>query len=316
MEVPGAVDHLYLNLYGALPLVPPPLPIPTSLATNASWPSSSKKKNKIQWLGDDTHRRATFRKRRKGIMKKAEELHILCGVKTCAIIYGPGEQQPEVWPSAEEAARICRGFRQMPELQQLRMMCTNTHFLQEQVSKKAQQLSNQHDEIAVAQARCYLYDGLLGGDLRGVSRECLVRVHGMIQDTLRECYEQCTTQRARPRAADRSSMPSSAELPAGGRASPEHPRGAISAMRLSTGEAPMEALVNRFLYGEGTVPTEGSSSWGGGLVPTSEPALPYCHSDLWELAVGLVIYDPDSSNLSALDQTGTLASWRTHWGKC
>jgi SRF-type transcription factor (DNA-binding and dimerisation domain) len=64
----------------------------------------ARKKVNLAWIQNDAIRRATFKKRKKGLIKKASELSTLCGVDTCVVIYGPQDQKPEVWPFTKGGA--------------------------------------------------------------------------------------------------------------------------------------------------------------------------------------------------------------------
>ncbi|KAK7302125.1 hypothetical protein RJT34_13005 [Clitoria ternatea] len=36
-----------------------------------------------------------------GLMKKVQEISVLCGIDACAIIYGPNDLEPNIWLSVE-----------------------------------------------------------------------------------------------------------------------------------------------------------------------------------------------------------------------
>ena len=55
------------------------------------------------WIADDVVRRNTLRNRRNGILKKIKEFTTLCDVEACAVVYGPNDPEPEVWPNVPEA---------------------------------------------------------------------------------------------------------------------------------------------------------------------------------------------------------------------
>ncbi|KAL2471346.1 MADS-box domain-containing protein [Abeliophyllum distichum] len=46
-------------------------------------------KLKFEYISNDSERKASFRKRKKGLLNKAHELCALCGVEACAIIFCP-----------------------------------------------------------------------------------------------------------------------------------------------------------------------------------------------------------------------------------
>ena len=45
-----------------------------------------RKKVKLAFIANNTKRITTFRKRKKSLMKKAEELNTLCGIEACTIV--------------------------------------------------------------------------------------------------------------------------------------------------------------------------------------------------------------------------------------
>ncbi|CAA6675334.1 unnamed protein product [Spirodela intermedia] len=104
----------------------------------------SRKKVKLQWIANDAARRATFKKRRKGLLKKVQELSILCDIKACMVVYGPYDPQPEVWPSGgDEAAALLRGFRRLPEHEQSRRRLDQEGFLRLRAEKMREQIEKE-----------------------------------------------------------------------------------------------------------------------------------------------------------------------------
>lgn len=106
----------------------------------------ARKKVNLQWIANDSTRRATFKKRRMGLMKKVSELATLCGAKACVVVYGEGEAQPEVWPSVPDAKRILNRFKAMPELSSLKRMHNQEDFLRSRISKLHDQVCKSYRE--------------------------------------------------------------------------------------------------------------------------------------------------------------------------
>jgi hypothetical protein len=61
----------------------------------------ARSKVKLALIVNDAARKESYKKRRKGLLKKVAELSTLSGIEVCAIVYGPYEPQPEIWPSPE-----------------------------------------------------------------------------------------------------------------------------------------------------------------------------------------------------------------------
>ncbi|KAI3915489.1 hypothetical protein MKW92_030271 [Papaver armeniacum] len=77
-----------------------------------------RKKVKLAYIASATARKVTFNKRRKGLLKIVSELSTLCGVSACAIVNGPYDPQPEVWPDEQsEAHRVLMWFKSLPEIE-------------------------------------------------------------------------------------------------------------------------------------------------------------------------------------------------------
>lgn len=106
----------------------------------------TRKKVKLAYIVNDSARKATFKKRKKGLMKKVSELSTLCGIDACAIIYSPYESQPEVWPSSIGVQRVLSKFRRMPELEQSKKMVNQESFLMQRIQKVKDQLTKQRKD--------------------------------------------------------------------------------------------------------------------------------------------------------------------------
>ncbi|KAF3332121.1 Agamous-like MADS-box protein AGL80 [Carex littledalei] len=94
-----------------------------------------RKKVKLQYISNDALRRATLRKRSSSLLKKVEELSMLCGVHGCGIIYSPEEAAPQVWPQPQDARRTLLTFNSLHEVERTRKMTNHLAFMQERVGK-------------------------------------------------------------------------------------------------------------------------------------------------------------------------------------
>ncbi|KAI3875995.1 hypothetical protein MKX03_026231 [Papaver bracteatum] len=106
----------------------------------------ARKKVKLAYITNDTARRATFKKRRKGLMKKVSELSTLCGVSACAIVNGPYDRQPEIWPEQSEAHRVLMRFKSLPEMDQNKKQLNQESFTYNRIGKIGEQFKKQQRE--------------------------------------------------------------------------------------------------------------------------------------------------------------------------
>ncbi|KAM0946678.1 putative transcription factor MADS-type1 family [Dioscorea sansibarensis] len=124
----------------------------------------ARKKVKLAWISNESARKATFKKRRKGLMKKVRELSVLCDVKVCAIVYAPNESQPvEVWPSEPEAMRLVQRFKSIPEMEKSKKMMNQESFLRQRITKLQEQLQKQEKDNREMETSLLLYRALGAG---------------------------------------------------------------------------------------------------------------------------------------------------------
>ncbi|KAK1312350.1 Agamous-like MADS-box protein AGL80 [Acorus calamus] len=119
----------------------------------------ARKKVKLALIANDSARKATFNKRKKGLIKKVSELSVLCGVSACAVVYGPYEARPIVWPSAQDAQRVLARLKSLPEMEQNKKMMNQEAFLRQRVAKlreqvKRQERENREEELKELMRRC------------------------------------------------------------------------------------------------------------------------------------------------------------------
>ncbi|WVY93231.1 agamous-like MADS-box protein AGL80 [Vigna radiata var. radiata] len=79
------------------------------------------RKVKLAFIANDCARRASYRRRKKSMLKKIEELSTLCGVEACAIVYSSFDQEAQIWPSESGVQNVVEKFRTMPEWKKHKM---------------------------------------------------------------------------------------------------------------------------------------------------------------------------------------------------
>ncbi|KAL2990478.1 hypothetical protein AAZX31_11G204400 [Glycine max] len=102
-----------------------------------------RKKVKLALIANNTKRITTFRKRKKSLMKKAEELNTLCRDKP----------EPEVWPSELGVLSVVERFRSRPELDQSRKKVNQESFVSQSIVKgqdRLQKVVKENKEIEMS----------------------------------------------------------------------------------------------------------------------------------------------------------------------
>lgn len=114
---------------------------------------------KIQWIMDNTKRKAALRRRLPTLLKKTRELAVLCNVPACVIAYCPGEAQPVVWPSPGAAADVVRKYR---EKEISKNVLNGTEFLKQMIEKLKVKLSKIQQQNHDAEIELVVVDFLAG----------------------------------------------------------------------------------------------------------------------------------------------------------
>ncbi|KAK1277584.1 Agamous-like MADS-box protein AGL80 [Acorus gramineus] len=131
----------------------------------------ARNKTKIAYITSDVTRRRTFQRRKRNLLKKVDELSVLCGIPSCALVTTPGEpNQPEIWPSIVDADNLIARLRDLPSLGQDKRTRDHESFLSKDNERLEEQLKkvekeNREAEVKVAMMRCLGGEGVQGADL-------------------------------------------------------------------------------------------------------------------------------------------------------
>ncbi|PRQ19911.1 putative transcription factor MADS-type1 family [Rosa chinensis] len=112
----------------------------------------ARRKVRLHYIANETSERMTFRKRKKGLLKKVGEITTICDIKVPTIIYSPFDAELEVFPSHPEVHEMVTKFRDMPQMDKTRKMINQETFLRQQIDKvrehiRKQRRDNRENEI-------------------------------------------------------------------------------------------------------------------------------------------------------------------------
>ncbi|GAU21574.1 hypothetical protein TSUD_35370 [Trifolium subterraneum] len=105
----------------------------------------TRKKVKLAFIADDSARKATYKKRKKGIIKKVSELTILCGIPACAIISNPFDSKTEVWPDLAGAKQIIERYQNSSVIDGAKNV-NQESFLLQRITKAREHLKKQKQD--------------------------------------------------------------------------------------------------------------------------------------------------------------------------
>ncbi|KAI4378090.1 hypothetical protein MLD38_015624 [Melastoma candidum] len=126
----------------------------------------TRKKIVLEPIANESTRKATYKKRKKGLLKKVSELSTLCGINACALIYSPYDPQPEIWPPSHGAVRrVLTKFREMPAMERSKKMLNHEGFLTQRIAKANEQLRKLRKDNREKEMIHVMYQCLTAKDL-------------------------------------------------------------------------------------------------------------------------------------------------------
>ncbi|XWS64399.1 hypothetical protein CRYUN_Cryun05aG0001200 [Craigia yunnanensis] len=153
----------------------------------------TRKKVKLAYISNDSARKATYKKRKKGLMKKVSELSTLCGIEACAIIYSPYESQPEVWPTPVGVQRVLSEFKKLPEMDQSKKMVNQESFLRQRIAKANEQLKKQCKDNREKEMTQVMFQNLTGKGLHNLNMMDLNDLGWLIEQNLKDIHKRVDT---------------------------------------------------------------------------------------------------------------------------
>ncbi|WZY74251.1 agamous-like MADS-box protein AGL90 [Brassica rapa] len=100
----------------------------------------TRKKTNLAYISNVSARKRTLNLRKKGLLKKLDEIKTLCDVDACAVIYSPYNSTPEVWPSNSEVQKVMEKFENLPEEKQTKKSFNHEEFLNQTITKVQNQV--------------------------------------------------------------------------------------------------------------------------------------------------------------------------------
>ncbi|KAL9320139.1 hypothetical protein ACSQ67_011978 [Phaseolus vulgaris] len=123
----------------------------------------TRRKVKFAFIENDSARKTTYKKRKKGVLKKIEELSTLCGIDACAIVYGPDDHEAEVWPSHCGVHRVVERFRNMPAVEKIKKMVNQESFIGQRIQKGNEQMMKLMKDNAEKELTLFMFQCLTEG---------------------------------------------------------------------------------------------------------------------------------------------------------
>ncbi|GMN45779.1 hypothetical protein TIFTF001_014982 [Ficus carica] len=133
-----------------------------------------RKKVKLVYITSNAARKAMYKKKKEGLIKKMSEMRTLCDVDASAIIYSPDHAQPEVYPSLTK-------LRQMKEMEE------EECFLRQCIAKANEELQKQRKENREKEITLLMFQAQMEpNNLQSVSLPDLIDLSWVIDQHLKD----------------------------------------------------------------------------------------------------------------------------------
>ncbi|KAL3820541.1 hypothetical protein ACJIZ3_006446 [Penstemon smallii] len=122
----------------------------------------TRRKVTLKFMSNNSERKISFKKRKKGIIKKVDELNTLCGVDACAVIYSQYESQPVVWSSPEGTTTMLSRYEELPEMEKTKKPVNQETFTLQRIEKMKDQLCRVQTENKRNEVKNFMYKCMVG----------------------------------------------------------------------------------------------------------------------------------------------------------
>jgi len=145
----------------------------------------TRQKVKLAYISDVTARKSTYKKRKKGIIKKVSELTILCGIPACAIIASPFEAKPEIWPDPEGAKQVIQRYLDASVIDESKNV-NQESFLMQKIAKAQEQLKKLRQENQEKEKILSMFKYMQGEEDLPTDVQELKQLNKLIENSMKE----------------------------------------------------------------------------------------------------------------------------------
>ncbi|GFQ04300.1 agamous-like mads-box protein agl80 [Phtheirospermum japonicum] len=124
----------------------------------------ARKKVALAYIRNDASRKASLKKRKRGLINKVREISTLCAVDACVVIYTPHNRVPEVWPSLEQARVVLTHYLAVLEIDRYDKELDPESFMLKRLRKKREKLERIRRENKRKHLEWFMYRCMAGRD--------------------------------------------------------------------------------------------------------------------------------------------------------
>uniref|UniRef100_A0A0D9V107 MADS-box domain-containing protein n=1 Tax=Leersia perrieri TaxID=77586 RepID=A0A0D9V107_9ORYZ len=117
----------------------------------------------IEPITNQVARRSTHERRTAGLLKKVQEVSILCNVRACIVVYNIGDDtEPKAWPSLPEATNILEDAMDITESSIGKRMLDTESLLRLNITEAEKKLRNKRAENCQLEINMIMNDVISG----------------------------------------------------------------------------------------------------------------------------------------------------------
>ncbi|KAL1566074.1 MADS-box transcription factor PHERES 1-like [Salvia divinorum] len=129
---------------------------------------------KHEEIPNEYRRNAMFRKRQDGLLKKANELSILCGVEVGIVVHRREQSNAVLWPSPESFGSRLQKFREFRKAERERRITTHEGLMKEMVQGEMENVEKLRSAVRLKESRQLVVESMQTGSINGFGIEQLI----------------------------------------------------------------------------------------------------------------------------------------------
>lgn len=149
----------------------------------------TRKRIRHEQISNEDRRNATFRKRTEGLLKKANELTILCGVEAAVVIHKKEQSNAVLWPSASTFGERMQKFLDFRSEDRERRICTHESFMEQMVHGEEEEVLKLKNNVRAKETQQLMVKSLQTISLDGFQLDELSAMNSFADDMLKKLQQ-------------------------------------------------------------------------------------------------------------------------------
>ncbi|KAH6756692.1 hypothetical protein C2S52_022062 [Perilla frutescens var. hirtella] len=146
----------------------------------------TRKRIKHEQIINEERRNVTFKKRMDGLLKKANELSILCGISVAIIIHKKWENNAVLWPSPSVLGERLQKFMDYRSEERERRIVTHESFMEQLVQGEREEIIKLKKAIQMKESQELMVKSMQTNSFNGLRLDQLNAMNSFADDMLKK----------------------------------------------------------------------------------------------------------------------------------